>query len=112
MTYSFRTVSLLGTIALSAALDIPGGVLDSVQHEGAVATVEEHATLEIRSGDNPQGSLDSFQVAAKGTLEGTTELSFDEPVTARYLLVWFTGLVDQGDGFSADLAEVEITSAG
>jgi hypothetical protein len=77
-----------------------------------VTTNTPGATLEIRSGDNPQGSLDSFQVAAKGTLEGTTELSFDEPVTARYLLVWFTGLVDQGDGFSADLAEVEITSAG
>jgi hypothetical protein len=77
-----------------------------------VTTTTPGATLEIRTGDNAQGSLDSFPVAAQGTLEATTDLSFDKPVTAQYLLVWFTGLTDQGDGFSADLAEVEVTSAG
>jgi hypothetical protein len=69
------------------------------------------ATVEIRAGDNPQASLDGFAVAAKGTLQGSTELTFSRPVTARYLLVWVTGLVDQGAGFSADIAEVSVQSA-
>jgi hypothetical protein len=77
-----------------------------------VTTTTPGATLEIRTGDNPQGSLESYPVAAQGTLDGTTELAFDEPVTAQYLLVWFTGLVDDGEGFAATVAEVEVTSAG
>jgi hypothetical protein len=77
-----------------------------------VASPTPGATVEIRAGDNPQGSLDGFAVAAHGTLQRSTELAFDKPVTARYLLVWLTGLVDQGDGFSAGIAEVSVRSAG
>jgi eukaryotic-like serine/threonine-protein kinase len=77
-----------------------------------VASPTPGATVEIRAGDNPQGSLDSFAVAAHGTLQRSTELAFDKPVTARYLLVWLTGLVNQGDGFSAGIAEVSVRSAG
>ena len=76
-----------------------------------VATTTPGATVEIRSGDNPQGSLDGFAVAAHGTLQRSSELAFEKPVTARYLLVWVTGLVDHGDGFSADIAEVSVRSA-
>jgi hypothetical protein len=64
------------------------------------------ATVEIRTGDDPGGDLNSFTAVASGTLEDSTELSLEKPATARYVLVWITGLVDGPDGFSADLAEV------
>jgi hypothetical protein len=41
-----------------------------------------------------------------------SELAFDEPVTARYVLVWITGLVATDNGFSAEISEVTVNSAG
>jgi serine/threonine protein kinase len=77
-----------------------------------VTSTTPGATVEIRIGDAPDGPLDSYATAGSGTIEGTTEFTFDEPATARYVLVWITGLVEGGEGFSADLAEVSILSAG
>ena len=67
--------------------------------------------MEVRVGDQPEGELDSFRVVADGELGGSTDLSFDEPVTGRYVLLWVTGLVSSGDGFSAEVAEVALTPA-
>ncbi|WP_236833059.1 hypothetical protein [Blastococcus sp. KM273128] len=77
-----------------------------------VQTARPGATVEVRTADTADGALDDFAVAANGTLEQRTELPFDDTVTARYVLVWLTGLVDGPDGFSAELAEVEISTAG
>lgn len=77
-----------------------------------VTSTTPGATLEIRTGGSADGELDSYATAGSGTVEGTTEFTFGEPATARYVLVWFTGLVDSGEGFSADLAEVSILAAG
>ncbi len=77
-----------------------------------VTSTTPGATVEIRTGDSADGQLDSYATAGSGTVEGTTEFTFDEPTTARYVLVWVTGLVEGGEGFSADLAEVSILSAG
>ena len=70
------------------------------------------ATVEILTGDSPATELDGFEPATEGTIEGETALTFDEPVTARYVLVWITGLVPSEGGFSADIAEIVIQSAG
>ncbi|WP_346620802.1 hypothetical protein [Blastococcus montanus] len=70
------------------------------------------ATVEVRTADTPADSLDGFAVAAEGTLADTTELTFAEPVDARYVLLWVTGLTDGPDGFTAEVAEVEIRAAG
>ncbi|MGY1718191.1 hypothetical protein ACI8AG_03970 [Blastococcus sp. SYSU DS0552] len=77
-----------------------------------IQTALPGATVEVRTAETAGGALDDFAVAANGTLEQTTDLAFDDPVTARYVLVWLTGLVDSPDGFSAQLAEVEIRTAG
>jgi eukaryotic-like serine/threonine-protein kinase len=77
-----------------------------------IISITPGATVEIRTGDSPDGQLDSYATAGSGTVEGTTEFTFDEATTARYVLVWVTGLVGSGDEFSADLAEVTILSAG
>jgi len=77
-----------------------------------VTSTTPGATVEIRTGDSADGQLDSYATAGSGTVEGTTEFTFDEPTAARYVLVWVTGLVEGGEGFSADLAEVSILSAG
>ncbi|MGY1886366.1 hypothetical protein ACI799_13820 [Blastococcus sp. SYSU DS0753] len=77
-----------------------------------IQTALPGATVEVRTAETAGAALDDFAVAANGTLEQTTDLAFDDPVTARYVLVWLTGLVDSPDGFSAQLAEVEIRTAG
>jgi hypothetical protein len=77
-----------------------------------VTSARPGASVEIRTGDAPDGQLDSYATAGSGTIKGTTEFTFDEATTARYVLVWITGLVEGGDGFSADLAEIQVLSAG
>jgi eukaryotic-like serine/threonine-protein kinase len=78
----------------------------------SVTTTLPGTTVQLRTGDNPGAGLDGFQVAAGGQLTGTTQLSFPAPVTSRYVLVWVTGLVDTGDGYTGDLAEVTPLAAG
>jgi putative peptidoglycan lipid II flippase len=70
------------------------------------------STVEVRTASTPGTTLDAFPVAASGRLTGTDQLAFSAPVTARYVLVWVTGLVSGSDGFAADLAEVTVTAAG
>ncbi len=77
-----------------------------------VTTTTPGTSVEIRTGASADGDLDSFATAGSGALEGTTDFAFDEPVTARYVLVWITELVKSGEGFSADLAEVAVQTAG
>ena len=77
-----------------------------------VTSTTPGATVEIRTGDSADGQLDSYATAGSGTVEGTSEFTFDEATTARYVLVWVTGLVEDDDGFSATLADVSILAAG
>ncbi len=77
-----------------------------------VSTPRPGATVEIRTADSPAGDLDGFDPAASRTLEETTDLRFDEPVEARYVLLWITGLVEDGDGFLGEIGEVTVQAAG
>jgi hypothetical protein len=77
-----------------------------------VTTPRPGATVEIRTADAPAGDLDGFDPAVSGTLEETTDLRFDEPVEARYVLLWITGLVEDGDGFLGEIGEVTVQAAG
>jgi hypothetical protein len=77
-----------------------------------ITTTRPGAVVEVRTGGTPDDELDAFTVAAARELTGTDELAFSGPVTARYVLVWVTGLVSEDDGFIADLAEVSVTTAG
>ncbi|MGX5656453.1 hypothetical protein ACWKWC_16890 [Geodermatophilus nigrescens] len=88
--------------------------LGSAQAVGGVTltTSTPGIVVEVRTGDAPDGELDSFAVAAAGTVDGTAELAFEEPVTTQYVLVWVTGLVPAEDGFAGTLAEVAVTPAG
>lgn len=71
-----------------------------------VLTTLPGSTVEIRTGTSANGDLTSFPVAASGRLTGTNQFTFTAPVTARYVLVWITGLVPGDSGFTANLAEV------
>jgi hypothetical protein len=88
--------------------------LGSTQDLGGVTvtTPTPGATVEVRTADTPPGALEGSDVAASATLEDSTELTFDEPVQARYVLLWITGLVDGPDGFSAAVSEVTVQTAG
>ncbi|NEK60191.1 hypothetical protein GCU56_20245 [Geodermatophilus sabuli] len=77
-----------------------------------VTTTTPGVVVEVRTGDTPDGDLDGYPVAATGPVDGTADLTFDEPVTAQYVLVWITQLTEAEGGFSGDLAEVEPLSAG
>ena len=77
-----------------------------------VQTALPGASVEVRTSESSATALEELPVAAGGTLAESTELPFDQPVDARYVLVWITGLVEGPDGFSAQLNEVEIRTAG
>jgi hypothetical protein len=67
--------------------------------------------VEVRTGEDPDGDLDSYAVGATGTVDGTTDLTFDKPAKGRFLLVWVTALVPSEGGFQGDLAEVAVHAA-
>jgi hypothetical protein len=77
-----------------------------------VTTPSPGATVEIRTADSPAGDLDGYAPAASGTLEESTDLAFEEPVEARYVLLWITGLVESGDGFTGEIGDVTVQAAG
>ncbi|WP_324275124.1 discoidin domain-containing protein [Blastococcus brunescens] len=110
-TYEYR-----GSPAFGNLKDGVGLVLDlgSPQQIAAVtlSSPTPGATVEIRTADTAAANVDSFGVVASGELDELTELALAEPVTARYVLVWLTGLVPSEGGFSASLGEVSVTSAG
>jgi eukaryotic-like serine/threonine-protein kinase len=70
------------------------------------------AAVEVRAADGPEGALENWPVLAQATLEESTELTFDEAVSTRYVLVWVTELVPREDAFVAELAEVGFLGAG
>jgi hypothetical protein len=92
------------------------GVLYDLGSEQSLAGIgvsgSDGATVEVRVGDQPDGDLGAYEVVADGELGASTDLSFDEPVTTRYVLLWVTGLVPSDGGFSAEVAEVSLTPAG
>ncbi|RBY80878.1 hypothetical protein DQ238_07495 [Geodermatophilus sp. TF02-6] len=77
-----------------------------------VTTTTPGIAVEVRTGNDPGVSLDGYAVDASGTVDGTAELTFDQPVTARYVLVWITSLAPADGGFAGDLAEVTPIRAG
>jgi hypothetical protein len=113
---SWSTYEYRGSPAFGNLKDGVGLLLDlgSAQNVAAVTltTSAPGATVEIRTGDSADGDLDAFTVAADGELQDETELAFDKPVSARYVLVWITGLVPSEGGFSASVAEVAVQAAG
>nr|WP_208383192.1 protein kinase family protein [Modestobacter marinus] len=96
----------------------PGvGVLYDLGSEQAVSgvslrTTRPGETVEVRTGGSPEAGLESFDVAASAELTGEDLLSFAEPATSRYVLVWLTSLVPVDEGYSGDLAEVAVLPAG
>lgn len=113
---SWSTYEYRGSPAFGNLKDGVGLLLDlgSAQDLAAVTltTSAPGATVEIRTGDSADAGLDGFTPVADAELGQETELAFDEPVSARYVLVWITGLVPSEGGFSAGIAEVGVQAAG
>jgi eukaryotic-like serine/threonine-protein kinase len=76
-----------------------------------IATTMPGATVEIHAASGPDGALEDWPLLAKGTLEKSTDFSFEKPASTRYVLVWITELAEGDGGFQADLAEVELQAA-
>ena len=110
-TYEYRGSAAFGNLKDGVGLLLDLGSAQDLAAVTLTATAPG-ATVEIRTGDSADGDLDSFDVAASGQLDEETELGFDEPVSAQYVLVWITGLVPSEGGFSAGIAEVTVQAAG
>ncbi|MBA3339699.1 MAG: hypothetical protein H0T54_08160 [Geodermatophilaceae bacterium] len=93
----------------------PGvGIIFDLGGEHAITSIDlatsmPGGAIEIRVGAAPDAALDSYPVV--GTLDPFTEaatITFDEPVRARFLIVWFVRLVGANGGFQGALNECRI----
>ena len=110
-TLTYRGSPAFGNLKPGVGLLLDLGDTQSVAAVTVTSTTPG-ASVEIRTADAPADDLDGFTAVADGTVESETEFAFDEPVTAQYVLVWITGLVDGPDGFKAEIAEVTVQAAG
>ncbi|SET71523.1 protein kinase family protein [Geodermatophilus poikilotrophus] len=111
---AWSTVTYRGSPAFGNLKDGIGIVYDLGSEQalaGLGVSGTAGATVEVRVGDQAEGDLDSFDPVADGELGDSADLSFDEPVTTRYVLLWLTGLAPSDGGFSAAVAEVTLTPA-
>jgi hypothetical protein len=110
-TYEYRGSPQFGNLKDGLGLLLDLG--DAQELTGVTLTsIAPGATVEIYTGDTAATELDGFDRATDGTIKGETGLAFDEPVSARYVLVWITALVPSDGGFSADIAEIAVQPAG
>ncbi|MGR6966680.1 hypothetical protein ACU610_19650 [Geodermatophilus sp. URMC 61] len=112
---AWSTVTYRGSAAFGNLKDGIGVLYDLGSEQnlaGLGVTGTAGASAEVRVGDQPDGDLDSYRVVASGELGDPADLSFGEPVTTRYVLLWLTGLAPSDGGFSAEVAEVTLTPEG
>ena len=112
----WSTLEYQGSPAFGNLKDGVGVVYDLGSEQelagATVATTLPGSTVEIRAADGTDGALEDWPLLAEGELEESTDFSFEEAVTTRYVLVWVTGLVESEGAFEANLAEVELQAAG
>ncbi|MGY1744654.1 hypothetical protein [Blastococcus sp. SYSU D00695] len=113
---AWSTVTYRGSAGFGGLKDGMGVVYDLGGEQTlagvTLTTTTPGVRVQVRAGDLPEGPLDSYGVVAEGAVDGTTELTFEEPVTTTHLLVWLTALVPVEDGFAGSVAEVALQPAG
>lgn len=107
-TFTYQNSAAFGNLK-------PGvGIIFDLGEEHAITSIELATTMpgsaiEIRAGAAPDAALESYQVI--GTLDPFTEtgtVALEQPVRARFVIVWFVRLVEADGGFQAALAECRI----
>jgi len=75
----------------------------------AIALRGSGTDLELRVADQRSDQLEDYKVVAQASGEsGLAEVRLDEPVQARYLLVWLTALPAEGSGYQGSIAEIGV----
>jgi eukaryotic-like serine/threonine-protein kinase len=110
-TYEYRGSPAFGNLKDGVGLLLDLGSAQDLAGV-TITTTAPGATVEVRTADAPAEQLDGFTAVADAELGQETELAFDEPVSAQYVLVWITALVPSEGGFSAGIAEVSVQAAG
>ncbi len=88
-------------------LDLGG---DTAVHQVTLTLPLSGTDVEIRTISGGATSLAGSQVIASANDAGSTvTLTPDQPVTTRYLLVWFTKAVADKDGYRVGLSEVSVS---
>ena len=114
----WSTLEYRGSPAFGNLKDGVGVLLDlGSEQELAGVTVTTHRARRHRRDPHrrrpPTARWTASPPPADGHARGQRPSSpSTSPSTARYVLVWITGLVEGDGGFSADLAEVGILAAG
>jgi hypothetical protein len=109
-TLEYRGSPAFGNLKDGVGLLIDLGETQSVAGL-TVTTPRPGATVEVRTAEQAGTELDDFEVGADGTLDDSTDLTFEEPASARYVLLWITGLVDSEGGFSATISDITVNAA-
>lgn len=89
--------------------------LGEAQEVGAVSlnSATPGLSVELRPASSPSDDPAALEVVDEATTSGaTTELSAADADAARYWLVWVTELAPGGDGFSAEIEDVEVRAEG
>jgi hypothetical protein len=75
----------------------------------AIALRGSGTDLELRVADRRSDQLDDYKVVAQASNQnGLAEVRPDDPVKARYLLVWLTALPADGSGYQGTIAEIGV----
>ena len=86
---------------------------DSANLSSAKITSQSPGTvIEIRSAPSDSTSLDQTQVIGSGTLQsGETEIPLDTDGGTSHVLVWITGLSNDGGSNKSSISEIEFTGS-
>ena len=75
----------------------------------AIALRGSGTDLELRVADQRSDQLEDYTVVARASNEsGLAQVRPDDPVKARYLLVWLTALPADGSGYQGTIAEIGV----
>ena len=75
----------------------------------AIALRGSGTDLELRVADQRSDQLEDYTVVAQASDEsGLAQVRPDDPVKARYLMVWLTALPADGSGYKGTIAEIGV----
>ncbi len=107
-TARYRGDSHLGGLKPGVGLLLDLGRRRSVR-VAELALTAAGATFDLRAGDTaPANATDLPLVATRSDAGDHVQVNLDNPVRARYWLVWFTNLPPEGGGFQVGVAELAL----
>ena len=78
----------------------------------ALGVASDGLNFEVRVADEVSDDVGAWErVAAESDASGTVEVQLDQPVAARYVLIWITGPLPDAGGYRAELSSITVLGA-